>query len=349
MHYAIPLALAGSLCTATSSVCQRLGAKNSEATRVDLGLIFRLARRPIWLAGLASQILGFAFQVEALRYGALALVQPIFALELLFVFAYMNVLGTKRVTRRDWLAAAAMTAGLGVLLLAASPSGGRPHAPASLWWLAGLLTLAAVVTGLTIAFGLHRRSPASARRRAVVLGAVTGVAWGFVAAVIKEFSSHLGQGLGPIVGNWSLYVLIGAGAASLLLASHALAAGPLAASQPGFTILDPLAAGLLGLFLFGEHIQTEPLNLAAEALAVGLLAGGVLTLSHSRLLAAEDSKPAVGGDWDCLGADCPAAVGGGQRAEALVTVHSHRGSVRDDDLDLDRTRSSSPEIPAACG
>ena len=256
MHYAIPLALAGSLCTATSSVCQRLGAKNSEATRVDVGLIFRLARRPIWLAGLASQILGFAFQMEALRYGALALVQPIFALELLFVFAYMNVLGTKRVTRRDWLAAAAMTAGLGVLLLAASPSGGRPHAPASLWWLAGLLTVAAVVTGLAIAFGLHRRSPASARRRAVVLGAVTGIAWGFVAAVIKEFSSHLGQGLGPIVGTWSLYVLIGAGAASLLLASHALAAGPLAASQPGFTILDPLAAGLLGLFLFGEHIQT---------------------------------------------------------------------------------------------
>jgi len=349
MHYAIPLALAGSLCTATSSVCQRLGAKNSEATRVDVGLIFRLARRPIWLAGLASQILGFAFQVEALRYGALALVQPIFALELLFVFAYMNVLGTRRVTRRDWLAAAAMTAGLGVLLLAASPSGGRPHAPASLWWPAGLLTLAAVVAGLAIAFGLHRRSPASARRWAVVLGAVTGIAWGFVAAVIKEFSSHLGQGPGPIVGTWSLYVLIGAGAASLLLASHALAAGPLAASQPGFTILDPLAAGLLGLFLFGEHIQTQPLNLAAEALAVALLAGGVLTLSHSRLLASEDSRPVVGEDGDCLSAGCSAAVGDGPGAVAVAEVYSHAGSVRDDDLDLERKRSSSPQMPAACG
>jgi drug/metabolite transporter (DMT)-like permease len=349
MHYAIPLALAGSLCTATSSVCQRLGAKHTEATRVDIGLILRLARHPIWLAGLATQILGFAFQVEALRYGALALVQPIFALELLFVFGYMNVLGTRRVTRRDWLAAAAMTAGLGLLLLAASPSGGRPHAPASLWWLAGLLTLGAVAAGLAIAFGLHRRSPASARRRAVVLGAITGVAWGFVAAVIKEFSSHLGQGLGPIVSTWSLYVLIGAGAASLLLASHALAAGPLAASQPGFTILDPLAAGLLGLFLFGEHIQTAPLDLAAEALAVGLLAGGVLTLSHSRLLAAEDGETAVGQDRDYQSADCPAAVDDDQWAETLVTVHSHLAAVRHDDLDLDRTRSAAPEVSAGCG
>ena len=94
MDIAIPLAVAGSLCTATSSMCQRRGARSSEATRVDLWLIVRLARRPIWLAGLASQILGFAFQVTALHYGALALVQPVFALELLFVFAYMTVLGS---------------------------------------------------------------------------------------------------------------------------------------------------------------------------------------------------------------------------------------------------------------
>jgi drug/metabolite transporter (DMT)-like permease len=293
MDNAILLALAGSLCTATSSVCQRFAAKSTEASRVDIWLIFRLACRPIWLAGVASMILGFAFQVTALHYGALALVQPVFALELLFVFGYMTVLGSGRVKRRDWLAAAAMSAGLGLLLLAASPSGGRQHAPASSWWTAGLITLAAVVTGLVVAFGLHRRSPASAPRRAAVLGAVTGIAWGFVAAVIKDFSSHLGHGLGPILGNWSLYVLIVGGAASLLLASHALAAGPLAASQPGFTILDPLTAGLLGLFLFDEHIQTGRLNLAAEALALALLVGGVSVLSHSHLLAGEDDwRPA---------------------------------------------------------
>jgi drug/metabolite transporter (DMT)-like permease len=349
MDIAIPLAVAGSLCTATSSMCQRRGARSSEATRVDLWLIVRLARRPIWLAGLASQILGFAFQVTALHYGALALVQPVFALELLFVFAYMTVLGAGRVKRRDWLAAAAMTAGLGLLLLAASPSGGRPHAPAFLWWLAGLITLAAVLAGLAVAFGLHRRSPASARRRAAVLGAVTGIAWGFVAAVIKEFSARLGQGPGPMLGNWSLYVLIVAGAASLLLASHALAAGPLAASQPGFTILDPLTAGLLGLFLFGEHIQTAPLNLTAEALALALLAGGVLTLSHSSLLAIEDGSPAAAADWRCLSADCSAAVGDGRGPGERTGFQSHPRSVRGDDLDLDRTGSSPPEIPAACG
>jgi drug/metabolite transporter (DMT)-like permease len=304
MEKAIPLALLASVFTATSSVCQRLGARDTQPTSLDVWLLFRLARRPIWLAGIASMILGFVFQLTALHYGALALVQPILALELLFVFGYMAVLSSRTVRRRDWLAAAAMSAGLGLFLFAASPSGGRQHAPASLWLLAGLVTIAVVIAGIAAAFGLrHRRSPASGAQRAAVLGSVTGVAWGFVAAVIKEFSSHLDDGAAAIFSNWSVYVLLGAGAASLLLASHALAAGPLAASQPGFTILDPLAASLLGLFLFGEHFQAGTADLAFEALALALLVAGVSALSHSHLIDGEDDARATADP----AADSPAA------------------------------------------
>lgn len=297
MELAILLAIAASFCTATSSVCQRLGAKRSQtAEHFDAWLVFRLARQPIWLLGVASMILGFVFQVSALRFGALALVQPILALELIFVFGYMAVIGSRLVRRRDWLAAVAMSAGLGLFLFVASPSGGRAHAPSHLWWLAGLATLVVVLLAVAVAFGLGRRAAASPAlpaaaspsSRAAVLGIATGTAWGFVAAVIKEFSSYLGGGIGAIVSNWSLYVLIGVGAATLLLASHALAAGPLAASQPGFTILDPLVASLLGLFLFGEHIQDGFWHLAGEGLALAILIGGVWTLSHSHLVAGED-------------------------------------------------------------
>lgn len=82
MYQAIALALAAAFCTATSSVCQRRGARSTETNGFELGLMFRLARRPAWLAGIASMILGFVFQVTALRFGTLALVQPILALEL---------------------------------------------------------------------------------------------------------------------------------------------------------------------------------------------------------------------------------------------------------------------------
>jgi drug/metabolite transporter (DMT)-like permease len=290
---AVLLAVAASFCTATASVCQRLGARSSEAAGFDVWLVFRLARRPIWLLGVASMILGFVFQLTALHFGALALVQPILALELLFVFGYLAVVGSKRVKvkRRDWLAAGAMSAGIGLFLWLASPSGGRPHAPGSLWMLAGLATFGVVLAALAVAFGLGKRAGTSPSRRAAVLGAATGISWGFLAAVIKELSSHLGDGMGAIFTSWSLYVLIGVGAATMLLASHALAAGPLAASQPGFTILDPMTASLLGVFLFGEHIRTGAMYLAGEALALAIIFAGASALSRSCLILGVDGNP----------------------------------------------------------
>ena len=217
MEAAVILAVAASFCTATASVCQRLGARTGEVTGFDPRLILRLVRRPVWLAGIASMMLGFGFQLSALRFGPLALVQPTLALELLFVFGYMTA---------------------------------------------------------------------------------TGICWGFEAAVIKEFSSRVGDGLGAIVSNWSLYVLVGGGALIMLLASHAMAAGPLAASQPGFTILDPLAASFLGVFLFGEDVRTGLPALAGEALALALalalLVAGVSALRHSHLATGEGAAPSPG-------------------------------------------------------
>jgi drug/metabolite transporter (DMT)-like permease len=291
MEKAIVLAVAASLCTAAASVCQRQGARSSQAAGFDAGLVVRLARRPVWLLGIASMTGGFVFQLAALRFGGLALVQPVLAAELVFVFGYLAVAGARRVKPRDWLAAAAVSAGVGVFLRLASPSGGRPHAPGSSWLVAGLVTAGAVLAGLAVAFGPGRRPGASPGRRAAVLGAVTGISWGFLAAVTKELSSHLGGGPGAVFATWSPYVLVAAGAVTVLLASHALAAGPLAASQPGFTVLDPLAAGLLGVFLFGEHIRTGPGDLAGQALALALVIAGASALSRSSLTAGQHAHP----------------------------------------------------------
>jgi drug/metabolite transporter (DMT)-like permease len=287
MDTAIMLSIAASFCTAMSSVCQRLGARNVEVKGFDAWLVFRLARRPVWLLGFAAMIAGFVLQVSALHFGPLALVQPILAVELLFVFGYLAVIGSRRVRLREWLAVIAMSAGISVFLRAASPGGGRLHAPASLWWLAGLVTLGCVLLALAAGLGPARETPA---HRAAVLGVATGISWGFVAAVIKELSSHVGDGLGAVFGNWAVYVLLGAGAATMLLTSHALAAGPLAASQPGFTILDPITASLLGVFLFNENLQTGAAALTAQVLGLVVLIAGVSALSHSRLITGEDQQ-----------------------------------------------------------
>jgi hypothetical protein len=327
MEKAIFFAVLASFCTATASVCQRIGARDNETAGFDIWLIFRLARRPVWLLGVASMIGGFLFQLTALHFGALALVQPILAIELLLVFGFMAVAGAGRVRvrHRDWLAAAAMSAGIAVFLRLASPSGGRLHAPTAAWLIAGVVTLGLVLLALALAFGLDGSSAATRSKRAALLGSATGISWGFVAAVIKELSSHIDDGIGAVFANWSVYALLTVGAAAMLLASHALAAGPLAASQPGFTVLDPLSAGLLGVFLFDEQIKTGVFDLAGEALALAVVIAGASILSHSCLILGEDEQSPV----SCLPSEFGAQASGGGRRLGYRPTGAPEGPAED--------------------
>jgi len=278
-------ALAASLCTATSSIAQRRAAAPAPGElSFNWRLIGFLVHRPVWFLGILAMVAGFVFQVAALRVGTLITVQLVIATELLFVFGFLAVQARGRVHARDWLAAVGMAAGLGVLLLVARPRGGQSQAPAHLWAAAAVGTF--LVAGLMtfLAYVPVRHRPPSPARKAALLAVAAGVAFGFVAAVVKELSNHLGAGPVAVFSNWSPYVLVASGAAAMFLASNAFQAGTLAASQPALTIVDPIVASLLGVLLFGDVIQHSPRELVGEALALAVLVASVVMLSRSPLV-----------------------------------------------------------------
>jgi drug/metabolite transporter (DMT)-like permease len=290
----VALALTASVFTALASVAQHRAATPAPGQNgLGLQLIHHLLHRPVWFLGIASMILGFAFQVAALRVGSLSLVQPIIATELLIVFAVIALLNRHRVHSRDWLAALGMAVALGAFLALARPAGGHDHASGPMWVLAGIFTFAVAAVLALIAYvpGAHGAQPSSSRK-AALLGIAAATGFGFVAAVIKELSTHFSQGPAAVFSNWSPYVLLLSGAASMFLASHAFQAGSLAASQPGLTIVDPLVASLLGVMLFGERLVLEPLALAGEVVALAVLVGSVVLLSRSPLIRGEDPSQA---------------------------------------------------------
>jgi drug/metabolite transporter (DMT)-like permease len=290
----ILLALAASACTAMASVAQRRAAAPAPGElSFNLHLVSYLLRRPVWFLGIACMIGGFVFQVAALRVGSLSVVQPVIATELVIVFGVIALHDPKRVHLRDWVAAVGMVIGLGAFLALARPDGGRDHASMSLWALAGFSTfaLAAVLAAVAYLPGRRRTRP-GAGRKAALLGIAAAVGFGFVAAVVKELSQHLGQGFGGVFLNWSPYVLLLSGAAAMFLASNAFQAGSLAASQPGLTIVDPLVAAALGVLLFGERLHHNPLDLFGEILAVALVVGSVVMLSRSPLVQEEREEEA---------------------------------------------------------
>jgi len=300
MSVEILLALVASVFTATSSVAQRVAAAPAPGdVSFSWRLITFLIRRPIWFLGILCMIGGFLFQLAALHFGDLSLVQPVIATELLFVFVYLALRNHRLVHGRDWLAALGMAVGLGGFLFLADPSGGSTaNATAWMWILAGASTFgAAGVVAAVAMLPTWRGHPATPARKAALLSISAGIAWGFVAAVIKELSSHVDQGLYAVLSNWSPYVLILSGAVAMFLVSNAFQAGPLAASQPGLTIVDPLVASLLGVTLFGEHIRYSPAHLAGEVVAVIILVASVVLLSRSPLIqeghAPESPPPAA--------------------------------------------------------
>ncbi len=288
------LALTASGFTALASVAQRRAAAPAPG---EMSFSWRLAgyllHRPVWFLGIASMIIGFVFQVEALRVGSLSLVQPLIATELVIVFAMMALHDRHRVHARDWVSAVGMVLGLGVFLALARPAGGHHHTSSMMWVFAGLSTL--VLAGILAAMAyLPGRDGHALQggRKASLLGIAAAVGFGFVAAVIKELSTHLSQGPVGVFTNWSPYVLLIAGAASMFLASNAFQAGSLAASQPGLTVVDPLVASVLGVVLFGEHLNLAPSALVGELLALAVLVGSVIMLSRSPLVQ-EESQPSL--------------------------------------------------------
>jgi drug/metabolite transporter (DMT)-like permease len=265
----VVLALTASAFTATASVAQRRAAASApEKLSFNIHLVGYLLRRPVWFLGIASMILGFVFQILALRVGTLSVVQPLIATELVVVFGVIAIHDPSRVQLRDWFSAVGMVVGLGAFLALARPSGGHAYVPG------------------------RGGYPPSGARKAALLGMAAAAGFGFVAAVIKELSTHLSQGLLGIFLNWSPYVLLLTGAAAFFLASNAFQAGSLVSSQPGLTVVDPLVASLLGVILFGERLDHHPLILAGEILALGLVIASVVLLSRSPLVH-DESRPKV--------------------------------------------------------
>jgi fructose-specific component phosphotransferase system IIB-like protein len=285
----IILALAASGFTAMASVAQRRAAAPAPGElSFNLRLVGFLLRRPVWFLGILCMILGFVFQVAALRVGSLSVVQPVIATELVIVFGVIALHEPHRVHRRDWIAALGMVVGLGTFLALARPHGGHDRASMSMWALAGLSTfaLAGILAALAYLPGRQGLKP-GAGRKAALLGIAAAVGFGFVAAVVKELSTHLSQGPTAVFSNWSPYVLLLSGAAAMFLASNAFQAGSLAASQPGLTIVDPLVAGALGVILFGESLRHDPLILVGEVFAVATVIASVVMLSRSPLVQEE--------------------------------------------------------------
>jgi drug/metabolite transporter (DMT)-like permease len=273
---AIVLALAAALFFALGSVLQQRAGLEAPAGGSSSGLLLRMARRPVWLAGIAADALGFVCQAAALGVGRLAVVQPLLVTSVVFALPLGVRLTGQRVRRIDVGAAFLVVAAVVVFLIFANPSDGTANPPLGDWLLAigGCLAICA-----PLVLAAQR---GGAPRRAALLGTATGILFALSAALTKAVVDELGGGVLTVFTTWHLYGLAAIGYASMTLNQLSLDTGALAPAIATSMAFDPIASVVLGVALLQEALSAGPGEIAATAFALLAAGAGMATLAQEQ-------------------------------------------------------------------
>lgn len=272
----IVLALVAALFFAFGTVLQQRAGLEKPTTSEGAGLLVQMAKRPVWLAGIAADALGFVCQAVALAIGRLAVVQPLLVATVVFALPLGARFTGQRVRRVDVIAALVVVAALIAFLTIANPSGGSDDAPLGQWAVAIGACFALCVPLFVL--GKYGSAP----RRAAALGTATGILFALSAAFTKVVADQFEEGVFEIFVHWHLYALVVVGYASMTLNQLALNTGALAPAVATSLAFDPIASVILGVTLLNETLHTSALGIAGTVLALAAALGGMVVLARSQ-------------------------------------------------------------------
>ncbi|CAB0585904.1 membrane protein [Corynebacterium diphtheriae] len=266
---AMAFALASALTIAWGTVV-----RHRIAEETDGSPLLEAVTRFRWWVGSLTALLGYALQVVALGFGTLLVVQPILVLSLMFTLPLSARYDGRRPSRDEMGWAGALTVAVAVLVVLGKPAAGDPQPPMDRWLLS--LGIGAVI--LLALWFISGRLALNAR--ALVLGAITGGVYGYVAVLSKatvDIMTH--GGITTLVFSWQGYSLLFGAILGTVIQQYAFNAGPLKNSLPAMTIVEPIVAFALGYAVLGEQFQVYGLNWAFMAAALVTMVVSTFALS----------------------------------------------------------------------
>ncbi|MFH9606936.1 DMT family transporter [Streptomyces sp. NPDC017448] len=282
----ILFAVLTALSNGSASVLQRRAAMRvPESEAMRLSLFGRLLRQKVWLAGIGLVVVAAVCQAVALATGPIAVVQPIFVIELPATLLIAGYVMRVRADRALWYGVAAVTAGLALGMASADPTGGSDTVRGTAW------IPALVLTGLFEAALIGGALRTRGNLRAALLGSAAACGYALTAALMKDAMARLDDGGAlALLSSWQLYATAVAGVGALFLLQNALQAGSLVAVQPMLTLGDALISIVYGVALFGEVLRTG-WWLLPELAALALITAGCVRLARTPLAAGTLGPP----------------------------------------------------------
>jgi drug/metabolite transporter (DMT)-like permease len=277
---AVVFALAAALCNSLATIFERIGVETAPAdAEMRWKLMAHVLRQPVWFLGLLSMVGAFLFQIAALGQGGLTLVQPLLVTELVFLVVILRFWFGRSLGWREGLGVVLTVAGLATFL-AVSNQGGGDTIPNSVGWLLMLVACAGAIV-ICVAMAQFGSRP----WRSAWYGAAAAVSFAVCAAFMKATTGLLSSGgFAALFGHFEPYAIAVAGLSGLFFAQNAFHAGPITASQASLVIVDPIASIVIGVGLFGDDLRGTAGVLAIDALALAVMAVGLVVLCHSPLI-----------------------------------------------------------------
>jgi drug/metabolite transporter (DMT)-like permease len=276
---AVPAAVAGAASFGLASAVQQRATKEVPTTgTLDPRLLLELVRRPVWVLGIGTVIVGLSLQLVALAYGPLVLVQPLLVTGVLFGAVFSAVLAHRRVDHLVVVGSLGSVAGLSAFLVLARPTGGSTQLDQDGW---ALLPLA-IALGVSVLVCLAAAGRYDGAVQVGALAAATGVFYGVTAGLMKVVTSQFRSGgLTEVFTHPVLYVVCAVGPLGFLLSQNTFQHGTLIAPALAIiTIVDPLVGVAIGVSWLGEQVNSSPAVLAGELIAVLVIMGSVGLLAH---------------------------------------------------------------------
>jgi drug/metabolite transporter (DMT)-like permease len=272
--WALAAAFASAFCYALAAAVQHREADQAPAARASgVPLMWHLCRQSRWLGGITAMAAGAALHTVALSFGPLPLVQPIGVAGLLFALPLGARLQRRRMRTRDWWAAAAVTAGLTMLLRVVRTPAHGPH----LSTVGTLVLSGAVLVGVSMCVLWARHHTSTSR--AVALAAGAGIAFGASSALVRTIGAHV-VAAGPIaLVGWPTLALAVVAPTGFVLCQHAYRDGSLGGVISTMTVVDPLTAIVFAAGLLGETWHTSTVGVAAAGGATVLMVAGIAVLA----------------------------------------------------------------------
>lgn len=294
----IPLALLGAVFMSFGAQYQHRGVLKverltgqSSSEGLKAAQLVRLLQRPSWVIGTAMLGMAIVLQLAALSFAPLIVVQPLGAIALVITTLLNARISGHRPTRRSIRAIVECVGGIFLFVVLAALFATEEEID-NRQLITILVILAVVAIVLTVVWLWLRH-----RMTALFYIVAAGVMYGFVATLAKVVINRIQNSNFDWLTVVCLLALIIAAAVGAYFVQTAYASGPPDLVIAGLTVIDPIVAILIGLFVLGEasHAPWWVYILFAVAGAVAVYGVFELARHHPQVISDSQGLPITRG------------------------------------------------------